>query len=555
MMILGWRMRIGRMQREYNRLRQHVAVRTGSAAGTSSATKKGASVAPLPAVNHPTKQRASSSANHAKDKTADQLEALSKYSSRLAKIDVPYTMGAGVNRKGPSATANMKDKSDRATSEQVLDPRTRIILFKMIGRGLVQEVNGCVSTGKEANVYHALTPEGAHLALKIYKTSILVFKDRDKYVSGEYRFRRGYSRHNPRKMVRVWAEKEMRNLKRLVAAGIRCPEPLEVRENVLVMTFVGDVEGWASPRLKDASLPAEACAGLYVELLTVVRTMYQKCRLVHADLSEYNILFHEGHLWIIDVSQSVEHDHPHAFDFLRNDLKNVEEFFGRLGVGCLGLRRAFEFVTRERVAKDEAITETDEEALRRWMEESAHGEGGGDAADEDTSAKEQASHEDAVFMRSYIPRTLNEVYDPERDVEVLKSGGGKDLIYKDAVGLVLPEEEREMQATKGKESKTVSFEEGEASTSKSADAAASTSAKVEKEEDDSASEDESEDEDSGEENEGGGFKERKPRGHRHEDKEAKKERKRAVKAENKEKRKQKMPKAEKKRIMKKSRGG
>ena len=44
----------------------------------------------------------------------------------------------------------MKDKADRATTEQVLDPRTRIILFKMIGRGLLFEVNGCVSTGKEA---------------------------------------------------------------------------------------------------------------------------------------------------------------------------------------------------------------------------------------------------------------------------------------------------------------------------------------------------------------------------------------------------------------------
>ena len=44
----------------------------------------------------------------------------------------------------------------------------------------------------QANVYHALTPERRHLALKIYKTSILVFKDRDKYVSGEYRFRKGY---------------------------------------------------------------------------------------------------------------------------------------------------------------------------------------------------------------------------------------------------------------------------------------------------------------------------------------------------------------------------
>jgi RIO kinase 1 len=97
---------------------------------------------------------------------------------------------------------------------------------------------------KQANVYHALTPESAHLALKIYKTSILVFKDRDRYVTGEYRFRRGYSRRNPRKMVRLWAEKEMRNLKRLQTAGIPCPDPLEVRENVLVMKFLGDKEGW-----------------------------------------------------------------------------------------------------------------------------------------------------------------------------------------------------------------------------------------------------------------------------------------------------------------------
>jgi RIO kinase 1 len=105
-------------------------------------------------------------------------------------------------------------------------------------------------TYDQANVYHALTPESRHLALKIYKTSILIFKDRDKYVTGEYRFRNGYSRKNPRKMVRLWAEKEMRNLKRLQTAGIPCPEPIEVRENVLVMGFVGNSEGWyAEPQL------------------------------------------------------------------------------------------------------------------------------------------------------------------------------------------------------------------------------------------------------------------------------------------------------------------
>lgn len=40
----------------------------------------------------------------------------------------------------------------------------------------------CVSTGKEANVYHASTQDGEDLAIKVYKTSILVFKDRDRWV-------------------------------------------------------------------------------------------------------------------------------------------------------------------------------------------------------------------------------------------------------------------------------------------------------------------------------------------------------------------------------------
>lgn len=62
------------------------------------------------------------------------------------------------------------------------------------------------------------------MAVKVFKTSILVFKDRDRYVSGEFRFRTGYSKSNPRKMVKLWAEKEMRNLKRCVQMGhLSCP--------------------------------------------------------------------------------------------------------------------------------------------------------------------------------------------------------------------------------------------------------------------------------------------------------------------------------------------
>ena len=153
--------------KQFNRLRQHVAVRTGNATGVSSSINQGEAVAPLPAVNLPkvastVKAKATPIPGvTVKDRTTNQLEAYTqKYGSRLGKLDTPYEappmLGVGVNRKGPSAHANMKDKSDRATSEQVLDPRTRLILFKMIGRGLLDEVNGCVSTGKEVRRRHSI---------------------------------------------------------------------------------------------------------------------------------------------------------------------------------------------------------------------------------------------------------------------------------------------------------------------------------------------------------------------------------------------------------------
>jgi RIO kinase 1 len=135
--------------KQYNRLRQHVAVRShNGSANTIQTSLTKSIVAPLPAINRPTTTNAATAPSR-KDKTTDQFAALSKFSSRISKIDQPYDLGVSVNRKGPSQHANVKDKSDRATNEQVLDPRTRIILCKMIGRELIYEVNGCVSTGKE----------------------------------------------------------------------------------------------------------------------------------------------------------------------------------------------------------------------------------------------------------------------------------------------------------------------------------------------------------------------------------------------------------------------
>lgn len=315
---------------------------------------------------------------------------------------------------GEVGKIRIKDKKDRATQDQVLDPRTRMILLKMINRGIIESVNGCVSTGKEANVYHANSCGGEDRAIKVYKTSILTFKDRDKYVSGEFRFRNGYCRHNPRKMVRMWAEKEMRNLTRIFEAGIRCPQPFLLRSHVLVMEFIG-TDGLPAPLLKDVSLSESRARQLYLECVILIRDLYKKSKLVHADLSEFNLIYHLNSIVVIDVSQSVEHDHSRALDFLRKDCYNINHFFRKNHILTLTLKELFDFVTDPNLC-DEDVDEYLDKAQNIAASRSI------------TELEDLEKQEEQIFLNSFIPRRLDEVFDAERDIEALKTVGN-DVIY------------------------------------------------------------------------------------------------------------------------------
>merc|ERR1719313_55811 len=92
-------------------------------------------------------------------------------------------------------------------------------------------------------------------------------------------------------------------------------------------------------------------------LIRIVRCMFQVCRLVHGDLSEYNILHYRDALYVIDVSQSVEHDHPQALEFLKRDLVNVNDFFGRMSVPTVPVRKLFDFILAEAPRGAEALVD------------------------------------------------------------------------------------------------------------------------------------------------------------------------------------------------------
>ena len=347
-------------------------------------------------------------------------------------------------------------RDDRATSEQVLDPRTRLILFKLLSRGALETIDGCLSTGKEANVYyakagqklrHSTAPNVAtvnydgkpitELAIKVYKTSILVFKDRDRYVSGETRWRNGYCKSNPRKMVQLWAEKELRNYKRIHQAGIPCPTPVLLKSHVLLMEFLG-TDGWPAPRLKDANLGEKRLREAYVQCVLILRHLYRRCNLVHGDLSEYNLLWHDQRVYVIDCSQSVLSDHPTALEFLRHDIANVNGYFRKAAnLPVLTTRQLFEFVTDDRPILtndpaaeshrlDELMVEVEELAAMRERlnpDEARH-----------RDAQEQV--DDAVFLGSFLPRSLNQV--AESDQQRIKDGA-VDASYARAVAALTGE--------------------------------------------------------------------------------------------------------------------
>lgn len=227
----------------------------------------------------------------------------------------------------------LHEKKEHSTAGQVMDARTRLILYKLVNNGVLDSMSGSISTGKESVVFHAYGGElnGETLpkecAIKVYKTTLNEFKNRGKYVDGDHRFSRDdYKKQNPRKIIRIWGEKETANLNRLKKFGVPCPHVQVLKKHVLVMSFIGkDMQ--PAPKLKNVKLSTEDMQDAFEQTMKIMKTMHRDCKLVHADLSEFNILWYEEKIWIIDVSQAVEITHPAALEFLFRDCKTMTSFF------------------------------------------------------------------------------------------------------------------------------------------------------------------------------------------------------------------------------------
>ncbi len=221
-----------------------------------------------------------------------------------------------------------KSVEDRRVASEVFDKRTLKTLYRLSNMGYLAILNGAISTGKEANVFKGITDNDEFVAVKIYRIATSDFKKMQYYIQGDPRFK--VKMGNKRQIVHAWVNKEFRNLKRAYGSGVRVPKPVIAKENVLIMEFIGDNEGNPAPTLRGK--PPKDPEKMFNKIIEYLRLLYKKARLVHGDLSAFNILNFDEEPVIIDISQAVVLSHPIAAELLDRDIKNLIKDFKRFGV-------------------------------------------------------------------------------------------------------------------------------------------------------------------------------------------------------------------------------
>jgi len=190
-----------------------------------------------------------------------------------------------------------------------------------------------LGVGKEADVYDALNPKRVRIAVKFHRLGRISFRQTIR--------KRGYTTEHTSWLFqsRLAAEKEFQALKLVFQHGVAVPEPISQNRHVLVM---GMIEGAELAEYKEIPKPKKVLK----EILRNIRKAYLKASVVHADLSEYNVILKpDMHILIIDWPQYVTKEHPNAQQLLTRDVENILRFFRRKHMVKAKLKENLAYVT------------------------------------------------------------------------------------------------------------------------------------------------------------------------------------------------------------------
>jgi len=203
----------------------------------------------------------------------------------------------------------------------------------LVKSGVLEAFGKPLGVGKEADVYDALNPKGERIAVKFHRLGRISFRQTMR--------KRGYTTEHTSWLFqsRLAAEKEFQALRLLFPYKVAVPAPISQNRHVIAM---GMIEGAELSDWKEISKPEKVLK----EILRNVRKAYLKAGVIHADLSEYNVILKPNmHILIIDWPQYVTMTHPNAKQLLTRDIKNILQYFKRKYMLKVKLKEALAYVT------------------------------------------------------------------------------------------------------------------------------------------------------------------------------------------------------------------
>ncbi len=233
-----------------------------------------------------------------------------------------------------------KDKEKFKIFKEVFDESTMKTIYKLSSDGYIDYIIGPISTGKEANVFLGKNFDEKPIAIKVYRTETSSFNNMWRYIYGDPRFEK--IKKSKRDIVFAWARKEIKNLEIAINAGVNAPEPIALRNNVLVMQFIGDDD---TPAPSAKNMPPKNPKRWMEIILEYLKKMYEK-GLVHGDISEYNILNFNEVPYLIDFGQGVIKGYPLADELLRKDIENILKWFKKLGINTPSFEKVYKEIIK-----------------------------------------------------------------------------------------------------------------------------------------------------------------------------------------------------------------
>ncbi len=230
-------------------------------------------------------------------------------------------------RKEPSRDIHML-KEQTKVDAGIFDEKTMIFLSKFFNKGVIEKLDAPIARGKESDIYIAEPGSAAkrfeYVALKFFRVETSSFFKMENYIIGDPRFSKKITGGREKfGIVKMWCKKEFGNLELAHRAKVNAPVPIMFNGTILAMSFIGE-GGEPARRLKDAEL--ENPEKTLKCILDQIGRLY-RVRLVHGDISEYNILIKGGEPYIIDFGQAVLTGHPNSGEFLKRDVHNILAYF------------------------------------------------------------------------------------------------------------------------------------------------------------------------------------------------------------------------------------